>query len=52
MDLLSQKVKKTYREGMETGTIDIFFLYIDSYTFLLVGNQFIFSKEKVVATYV
>ena len=32
--------------------IMIYFPYIDSLTFLLAGNQFIFCKEVVVATYV
>ena len=53
MDLPFQKVRKTlYGKGIETGIIDITFLYIDSSAFLLAGNQFIFWKEVVVVTYV
>ena len=49
----SKRWRRTlYGEGIETGVIDIFFLYIDSSTFLLAGNQCLFCKEVVVATYV
>ena len=53
MDLPFQKVKKNIVWGkIETRVIDIFFLYINSSTFFLAGNQFIFCKEEVVATYI
>ena len=48
MYLPFQKQRKTlYGEGIQTGTIDIFFFIWIDHTFLL--NQFIFCKEEVVA---